>query len=163
MKPKQSFDAALQRAERLLTLYELLTNTRQRSTRSDWADKFKEFMRWPKAERIHRIDGKNALLILRPQSGLTANEFRQAELSELLRATLVVSVSALDRYCHEVLISKLMKQIGRSPNKWSKELKKISVPLSVVKNAIAHAKVRKGQGGRIRTRPMVFKISCTEN
>ena len=104
MKPKAVFDATMRRVDRLLNLYDLLYNRRQRGTRQDWAAKFKNFMRWPSTEKIQRIDGNHALLILREESLVSLNEFRQDELSELLRSAIVSSVSALDRYCHDELL-----------------------------------------------------------
>lgn len=154
MRPKAAFDATMQRVDRLLNLYDLLYNRRQRGTRQDWASKFKKFMRWPSIENIHRIDGNNALLILRENSQVSADEFHHDELSELLRAAIVVSVSALDRYCHEVLLSRVIEKIAGSEKNWPAELKRVSLPLTFVKHAVKNAKLRRGIGGRVRTRPM---------
>lgn len=154
MKPIQTFSATMQRVERLLNLYELLCNTRERGTRQDWAKNCKKLMHWPQSENIHRIDGKHAVVILREASGITPDEFRHDELSELLRAALVTTVSALDRYCHELLISRLMQQINRTDDTWSAELKKLSIPLSLVKKAIEQAKKNNGSKVEKRTRPM---------
>lgn len=154
MKPKAAFDATMQRVDRLLNLYDLLYNQRQRGTRQDWALKFNKLMHWPITEKIQRIDGNNALLVLRKNALVGINEFRHDELSELLRAAIVVSVSALDRYCHEVLLSRIIDQMDRSEVNWPAELKKLSLPLIFVKRSVKNAKLRKGIGGKVRTRPM---------
>jgi hypothetical protein len=111
-------------------------------------------MHWPQKESIHRIDGQDAILILRQSSGITPARFSHEELSEVLRAALTTAVAALDRYCHEVLLSRIMKQTRKAESKWPKELQKISIPLGKAKAAIKHAGVRKGKGGKIRSRPM---------
>jgi len=41
-----------------------------------------------------------------------------------------------------------------SDKKWPAELKKVSLPLSFVKRAVNLAKLRKGRGGKVRSRPM---------
>ena len=129
MQPKSAFDAAMQRVDRLLGLYHLLRNTRERGIRADWARKFKTLMHWAQGDAIDRVDGTGAVLILRHTSGFTADEFKHDELSELLRAALAASVSALDRYCHAVVVSLVMAQLRRSEDNWPKELKKLSLPI----------------------------------
>ena len=154
MKPKEAFDATMKRVDCMLNLYEALYNTRRRNMRKDWGENFKKFMRWPAKEKIYRIDGKDALLILRERSALRKDQFRHEELAELLRAALVRSVSALDRYCHDVLISRVIAQTDLASVNWPSELKKVAVPLAKAKEALNHAKKRYGKGGRKRTRPM---------
>lgn len=163
MEPKEAFDATIMRAERLLHLYRLLCNTRKYKTRRDWAHNFKKVMGWRQAEAIHRVDGTGALLVLRQTSGLTSEEFCPEELSELLRAALVTALSALDRYCHEVLVSRVIARVQRAERNWPAELKKVSIPLSSVKEAVKHAKVRKGVGGKVRTRPMNIVRRCLQD
>lgn len=134
MRPKDAFDATMRRVERLLHLYDLLLNQRERGIRKDWEQRFKKFMRWPVTEKIHRIDGKHSLLILRQGADVSPTEFRHDELSELLRAALVTAVSALDRYCHEMLVEKVMTVVRKSEKGWPGALKKMRVPLRVVKD-----------------------------
>ncbi len=154
MQPKAAFDITMQRVDRLLGLYHLLRNTRERRIRRDWARKFKKLMHWAQGDKIDRVDGKGALLILRETSKFSAKEFTHDELGEFLRAALAASVSALDRYCHEVVLSRVMAQLRRSESNWPRELKKLTLPISVTKTAVAHARVRRGRGGGVRTRPM---------
>lgn len=154
MNAKAVFDGTMQRVDHLLKLYDILRNRRTRSIRRDWANRFKTLMHWPKRELISRVDGDGSILILREASGISASQFCHEELCELLRAALVGAVSALDRYCHETLIIRVIRQVTRSERNWPGALKKVKVSLSTVKKAIAHARVRKGKGGRIRPRPM---------
>jgi len=154
MNPRRAFDGTMQRVDRLLKLYDLLFNRRRRGTRRDWATRFKTLMHWPQREAIYRVDGAGAVLVLRQSSGLTASQFFHDDLSELLRAALVTSVAALDRYCHEVLLSRVIRRVHRAERNWPPELKKVTVPLSVAKAAIALGRRRRGPGGRIRPRPM---------
>lgn len=56
MTPKVGFDTALGRAKNLLKLYELTCDTRKRNVRRDWSTSFKEVMKWPKKEKIVRVD-----------------------------------------------------------------------------------------------------------
>lgn len=59
LEPKDLFDHAMRRADHFLDLYDLVHNSRQRSIRSDWKANFISLMRWPKNEKIVRIDGKD--------------------------------------------------------------------------------------------------------
>lgn len=146
MRPKEAFDKTMQRVDFLLHLYGLLLDKRRRATRSDWAKRFKKFMRWPSSEKIYRIDGRGgALLILRQQANLTPQQFRHDELSELLRAAIVTSVSALDRYCHEVLVAKIMQKIRRSQRHWPPALKNVKIPLAAVKEVVLKAREKEAR------------------
>ena len=100
MKPIAVFKAGRDRAEHLLKLAELLTNTRERKMRKDWAKEFKKFMYWKQNERIDRVDGTGAMLILRESANVTSKTFNEEYTSELLRAAHTTIVASLDRYCH---------------------------------------------------------------
>lgn len=144
----------MRRVEGLLKLYTLLKNRRKRAIRRDWARKFLVLMHWPKGETIERVDGEHALVIIREASEIKAVSFGHDDLADLLRAALVASVSALDRYCHDVLVSRVIHEIKRSERTWPRELRRVKISLSVVKTAITHAGKRRGKGGKIRPRPM---------
>jgi len=155
MKPIDFYKSGRIRAEHLLKLAELLTNTRERKMRKDWGQKFKGLMHWTKKEVIDRVDGTGALLILRETSGVTAAHFEDEYLSELLRASLVGIVAAVDRYCHELVCQRVIKQLKR-PSKASGELRRVTLPLLVATTAISHGK-KKG------TRPMNIIKSCLQD
>ncbi len=112
-------------------------------------------MHWPQGEKIERIDGIRAVLILRQDASLTSEHFETESLEELLRAALVGIVAALDRYCHDVVVSRVVVQLRRSEKKVSGELRRLRVPIFAVKAAVEHARKRRGKGGKRRTRPMV--------
>ena len=66
----------------------------------------KQFMGWPRSEKISRVDGRDCLLILRASSGINRSHFSHDYLSELLRLSLVSAVSAMDRYFHDAIVEK---------------------------------------------------------
>ena len=144
MKPIDVFNHGRSRAEHLLKLAKLLTNTRERKMRNDWAEDFKKFMRWKKAEQIERVDGTGAILILRESSQLKAKTFGDEFTSELLRAAHVTIVAALDRYCHELIASRFIASLNSTKN-WSAELRKIELPIEEVHKAVIHAKKPKSR------------------
>lgn len=115
--------------------------------RQDWARSFKDVMHWPQRERIDRVDGPGALLILREGSGITAKHFDEEYLSELLRAAMAGIVASLDRYCHEVILSRVVAQLSKSPSRASRELRQLKIPIHAARKAILHAR-------KPRTRPM---------
>ena len=96
MKAKSSFNAAFERANHFLKLYELLRDTRVRGVRQDWAKKFNSLMQWPQQEKIVRVDGKQkrSILILREELQIDRDQFAHDYLSELLRAAIVAAVGA---------------------------------------------------------------------
>lgn len=144
MKPIDVFKHGRNRAEHLLKLAELLTNTRQRKMRNDWANDFKDFMHWKQKEQIDRIDGTGAILILRQSSQLTSKTFGNEYTSELLRAAHVTIVAALDRYCHELIASRFITML-KNTKSLSAEFKKIALPIQDVHKAIIHAKQPKSR------------------
>jgi len=156
MKPIEVFRNGRERADYLLKLHELLCNTRQRGTRQDWARNFKNLMHWRQRDQIHRVDGRQAVLVLREGAGMTPEQFREAALNELVRAALVGIVSALDRYCHDLIVSRIVSALNRSEKRINKELRKLQIPIMAARLAVQHARKRRGKGGRIRTRPMTI-------
>lgn len=138
MKPKDGFDAAIGRVNHLLRLYDVLCNTRSRNIRSDWADSFLDLMHWPSEEAIIRVDGKDkqSLLILRPSLGLDHRNFTHNYLSELLRSAVVATVSALDRYVHDLVLQHSWTLLRRPEESIPTELKKLSLPVLATKHAL---------------------------
>jgi hypothetical protein len=139
MKEKQSFDAAIERGEHLLRLYELLHDTRQRKVRSDWAGRFKEIMHWPSNEEIVRVDGKkgNSILILRESLEIDRKHFSHEYLSELLRGVVVTAVSAFDRYIHDLIVQRCWSLISRAEENIPADLAKLRLPLLATRKALA--------------------------
>ena len=137
-KPIDAFEAALDRAKHSLILYDLVHDTRNRSIRSDWATSFKRIMHWPASESIVRVDGKGAdsILILRESLGIDRSRFTHDYTSELLRAAIVASVSAVDRYFHDIVVYHCWGLISRPEDQIPKQLLKISIPILAAKKAV---------------------------
>ena len=129
MAAKRTFDTAIKRAEHFLTLYALLHDNRKRDIREDWAKTFKKSVRWPVAEKIHRIDGKNSLLILRENSGLDRDRFQHEYVSELLRSAIIAAVSALDRYLHDLVVDHSWNLLRKKGAEIPKELRQLKLPI----------------------------------
>ena len=142
MSAKNNFGAAIERAEHLLTIYDLICDTRLRSVRSDWSNKFNSLMHWPKGENIVRIDGDNqkSILIMREEVGISRKQFAHDYLSELLRAALVVAVSGLDRYIHDLVVERSWSLLSVGEEKIPHELKKIEIPILQTKRALNRLK-----------------------
>jgi hypothetical protein len=140
MTPKAGFDAALDRANHLLRLYELFCDTRTRGVRRDWARSFKDLMHWPDAEEIVRVDGKdrNSLLILREACGIQREHFSHDYLSELLRSAVVAAVSALDRFMHDLVVKHSWKLLGRREERIPKSLKGLTLTALDTRRALEH-------------------------
>lgn len=96
-------------------------------------------MRWPDAERIVRIDGKdgNSMLILREATGLDRKRFAHDYLSELLRAAIASAVAALDRYMHDLIVDRCIKLLSRPEDDIPKELRKLAIPVLETKRPYA--------------------------
>ena len=146
--PKNTFDFAVARADHFLALYDILHNSRQRGGRRDWLQSFKRFMRWPRDELIVRIDGKDkkSLLILRASLGIDADKFAHDYISELLRASIVSVMSALDRYMHDVVVDKSWALLSQAEGDVPRELKKLNLPILATKKALE--KLRKDSKSR---------------
>ncbi len=140
MTPKAGFNAALERAEHLLRLYELICDTRQRAVRGDWARAFKQLMHWPAGNHIVRIDGKDrqSLLVFREECGVERHHFAHEYLSELLRSAIVASVSALDRMLHDHVVKESWKLLSRKESKVPKKLKEMSLSALDARKAVEH-------------------------
>lgn len=144
MQPKHAYDHARDRALRLLALHNGLVNQRKRKIRRDWRESFCNLMHWPKKNDIHRIDGKDALIVLRHNCTLTLKDFHADALQELLRSALVLCVSALDRYMHERIIKKIVVALKkRNP---SKEQTEFSIPAHTAIH-VAHRVVKARKKG----------------
>jgi hypothetical protein len=150
MTPKDHFDVAMERADHLLRLYDLLHDTRSRKVRADWAAKLISLMHWPKTEKIVRVDGKgkNSVLILREAAGIDRDKFTHEYLSELLRASVVATVSALDRYMHDIVVLHSWALLNRSEDKIPKELKRLYIPVLSARHALDKIRIdRKARPG----------------
>lgn len=142
MTPIQAYDHARDRALLLFRLCEGLTNRRSRSIRSDWKASFCTLMHWPQNSEIQRIDGKDAIVILRDGCSLHESDFGAVVFQELLRSALVMSVSALDRYMHERITKKIVGALQKG--NLCKEQNEFLIPATVaIQVAIKMVNARK--------------------
>lgn len=114
MQPIDAYQHVSDRARRLLRYHDGLVNTRTYGVRSDWADKFCRLMRWRVTSAIERIDSRQAVIILRDGASLGRDDFSSEAAGDLLRASLTVGVSALDRYVHERVVKGIVAALKDS-------------------------------------------------
>lgn len=133
------FNSSVERAKHLLELYDLLYDTRSLRIRSDWIAGFNKFMHWPQSQELVRIDGKdkNSLLIIKKEIGIDRSRFTHTYMSELLRAALVMSVSAMDNYFHEIITERCWNQLSNTNLDESSNLNNIKISIVDAKNAVA--------------------------
>ena len=138
MQPIDGFNAAMERVNHLLRLYDLLHNTRSYRVRRDWKASFLDLMHWPKGEAIVRVDGKDreSILILRASVGLDHTRFAHDYLAELLRSAVVATVSGLDRYMHDLVVCHSWALLRRPEAAIPTELRRLALPVLATKNAL---------------------------
>lgn len=129
MTPRQAYDQITKRARRLLRFHDGLVNTRARRMRRDWKSGFCHLMHWPQASEIDRIDSKDALIVLRDGSGLSATDFTSEAVDDLLRSSLAVAVSALDRYVHERVVKRVIASLRSRTLKSAQE--RLAIPATL--------------------------------
>jgi len=83
-------------------------------------------MRWKQSSKIGRVDGKDAIIILRDGSALKEGDFSRDSLDDLLRAALSLGVSALDRYMHERVTKSIVASLKQE--NLSKPQREFSIP-----------------------------------
>jgi len=142
------FDFAFKRVNHFLTLYDLLNNSNQRRSRTTWKDQFRQILKWPQKEDIICIHGKdrNSLLLLKGSLGIERERFAHEFTSELLRSSIVASISALDKYFHDIIVQNSIKILSLPESDIPKEFSSLSIPIVSVKKAID--KVRKDNSAR---------------
>ena len=166
---KEVFDFAYERACHFLTLYDILHNSRQRGARSDWLDSFKRFMHWPVGEEITRIDGKNSnsILLLRSSVGINRKHFAEEFTGEILRSSIVASISALDKYMHDIVVEKCWQLLNGPEKNVPKELANLKVPVLTTKKAMdkirANTSARPGSQIKVQIQEMLHREFTFQN
>ncbi len=106
-------------------------------------------MRWNQGTAIGRVDTKDALVILRDGATLQTNDFSSNSLTDLLRSSLTIGVSALDRYVHERVVKNVVKALKRSNLNSSQRDFSISAALAIrMAGTIASARNGRERGRR---------------
>ncbi len=144
MKPIQAFENRLSRARKQIYLYRAFINTRSRKVNKNWLGAFKNLMSWSYKEEIKRIDSEDAILVLKSKSKLDFKDFSKESLDDLLRGSLSLGISALDRYVHERVIKNIIPALKSKD--LNKEQKDFNLPVSVFIN-IAE-KISKNKTGK---------------
>lgn len=124
-----TFNTAIGRARYLLKMYHGLINTRQRGIRADWAGSFCTLMHWPQNSDIARVDSKDAVVVLRDGAALDEDDFTESQLSDLLRASIVMAVSALDAYFHSKTLAFIVKSATKGDS-MPKSLSKATITVA---------------------------------
>ena len=125
-KEFKTFQLAIGRSSHFLFLYDLVSNRRKRSIRSDWAKKFKALMRWNGGTRLMRVDGASSVLIIKDYTpGLTREHFSHGYASELLRSAVVSSISAMDKYFHDKALNRCFTLLNGPEKNIPKKLRRL--------------------------------------
>ena len=132
----------------MLKLHDGLINTRQRSIRSDWKESFCRLMHWPICSDIQRIDSNDAVIVLREESELQADEFTKWALDDLLRSSITFGVSALDRYVHERIIKNFVFAFNNCDH--TKQMKEFNIPATLAIDIVNKVHKAKKKGDNIR-------------
>jgi hypothetical protein len=153
MKPIDAYKHTASRARTFLLYHDGLMNTRSRRIRADWKASFLKIMHWASTAQVERVDGKDAVVVLRAGATLSPHHFSAACLDDLLRASLTFGVSALDRYVHERVVKGIVAALkARSLTKQQEEL---SVPARVAITISEEIRKAKKSGTNIRTANIV--------
>lgn len=125
-----TFKFAFKRAVYLFRLYHGLANHRKRGMRADWAENFCRLMHWPAGDGdlIDRVDSPDAIIVLKDGSRLTREVFAADALADLLRASLVMGVSALDAYFHSKIAASVVS-CARKGTAMPRALKKATITI----------------------------------
>ncbi len=129
MTPRDAFDDIMSRAQRLLALYDGLVDTRKRAIRRDWRQAFCRLMKWRVKGSIERVDGRDAIIVLKEGATLKRTDFAAEMLDDLLRSALTLAVSALDRYVHERVVRKIVPALRQS--KQTTEQQQLEIPAHI--------------------------------
>lgn len=125
-KEFKTFQLAIERSNHFLFLFDLVSNQRKRSIRSDWAGKFKKLMHWNGSTSLMRVDGASSILIIKdPPLGLTREHFSHGYASELLRSSVVSSISAMDKYFHDKALNRCFSLLNGPEKNLPKKLKRL--------------------------------------
>lgn len=150
------------RAEHLLKLYDLVCDSAERDANVKWAAGFKASINWPATEDISRVYGKDrkSILIFQRAIGVDRSHFSHSYASELLRAALVASVSALDRCMHDLII-----KYSWQAKDWFKdeglprELRELSIPVHQVYAVVEKARTARSKPGALVKRALREELS----
>lgn len=134
------FEASIERAQRMSRLYHDLVDTRSRAMRSDWAANFESFMNWPSGKAVARIDGHEAIIVLKDGAELKSNDFSSDQMRDLLRASIMMGSSAMDAYFHRKIVCYIIR-FAKKGKSAPRELRKQQVTVQDFAKAMERDRV----------------------
>lgn len=151
MKLSKIFTESIKQSDNLVKLYETVISKNRRSARRGWSDKVfaAKIVRWGKNEGLWRIS-KSDLLIIGKCNNSTASEetFFAQNLEVLLRSAFVLAMATIDKILHEALLNHFYVLINTDSIDGL-----ATIPLSESYKISLTARIRKGKGGQIKSRP----------
>ena len=150
MKLKDIFNEGIQHADTLVLLYDNLLSKSARSVRPEWRKRFFEakLVSWPKRGDLWRSKNENLLIVGPGGKGLSHKTFSSEKLEVLLRSALVFAMAAVDKVLHEAVSKQFVSLVQ------DKKLDKlVKLDLSTAYEIAQGARIRKGKGGKIWSRP----------
>jgi hypothetical protein len=150
MKLTDMFSVAIGHADKLALLHDRLTTGNKYAIQSKWAERFlrAKLTNWSKRDLLWRSKNDSILIVGTTEAGLSHRDFTSEALLHLLRAALVMSMAGVDKLLHEALSKHFVALVKKRKldNLLVLELSK-SYRISI------ESRVRKGKGGRVRSRP----------
>ncbi len=131
---KNIFDMAISRAEHFCYLYGLVHQVGSVRTDAKVIKESKSYLKFKKTDELLSIKGKGAngeeslLFIKNPSTKSNSQDFEHEYASELLRASIVSAVAALDKYMHEITTNKCFKLLRGSKKEIPKPLLELEIP-----------------------------------
>jgi hypothetical protein len=152
MKLLDIFNESIKLADNLLTLYNTILAKRKRSAKKSWIDKLysNRIISWRKKDGAWRSFGKDILIIGKKTDSNSQNIFKQEYLCVLLRTSLVMAMSAVDKILHEA-VSKNFVALAKD-GKLDKN-KIISFPVLDAYRIAIESRKRSGKDGKTKIRP----------
>ena len=146
------FNSAIADAEHLRLLYSTLLTSNQRAIRPEWANRFfrARLNAWPQQNGLWRSANANVLIVGTNAAQITHRHFQHQSLAVLLRASLVLYMSAVDKILHEA-ISKHFAKLAKDES--LDDL--VDISLSKAYSIAQHARLRTGKGGKKKKRPVL--------
>ena len=150
MRLSDLFDEAIKSADQLVKLHDALSTKNQRAIRSDWSERFcaAKLTKWPQKAGLWRSQGGNLIVVGTEAAGLSHADFTSDALSVFLRAALVLAMAAVDKVLHEAVSKRFVDLV-----KEGKLDDVLKIELSAAYRIAMESRVRKGKGGKIRSRP----------
>jgi hypothetical protein len=150
MKLLTCFDEAIRQCNALVDLHDELLTLNTRNIRPELTGRiFKSgIVKWPQRDGLWRSTGKSILILGNNKSKLSNKSFSSDNLSFLLRSAMVLGMAAIDKILHEAISNNFVKLAKEE------ELDKyVQLEVSKCYEIAQNARIRRGHGGKILSRP----------